>query len=279
MRPLARWSRSRVRWGISPRSCAAAAALILATAGIGGFFSLHESYPKAAAASGGCGSGVPASKCSPVGTQTTKPGPPGTTVPTSNLPAPPASANSLPTVPSATQCGSGFLSSSELQKLEGAFGALTCFRFDGSDQWVVVGNGTTVNPSGGLPQVAPSGSMVAVLECSPSDDACLSANTTHTFSSFTVYYPPEPFSRSDLVGYYGEGILQIADAGCSLFLFDVNTLSWYPGSDSDAQALALEHPLTAAQSTVETVRTPPPAPGASAMSQPAPAGTGDCPQY
>lgn len=254
-------------------------AVVLASAGTAGLVSVHQDAPRAAAASDGCGSGVPANKCNPVSVPGTSPGAPGTTVPKRDLPALPANAASLPAVPATIRCGANFFSQSELQALQARFGVSTCFRFAGSDQWIAFGNGTTPSSTSRPPRSAPGGSMVAVLNCSASASTCLTANAAHTFSSFTVYYPPNPRSRSTLIGYYGEGILQIANGGCSLFLFDVNTRSWYPGSGNAAESLAAEQPSTPAQSTVKAVSTPSAAAGKSALALPAPADTGDCPQY
>lgn len=255
------------------RLLALAILLVLGTAGVVGILSLHGRPHPAGAVSGGCGVGVPANKCNPIVSPTTAPAPPGSTIPQTAIPPPPSTGvASLPATPPITQCGAGFFTSAELQRLSAHFGMENCFKFDGSNQWIIFGNGESVTSPGTPPPAAPGGSMVAVLECSTSDAGCLSATSAHLFSSFTVYYPPNP-GRSVLLGSYGEGILQIANGGCSVFLFDVNTLTWYRGTASEAQSLAKGDPLSGA------VTVPPPATGAAAQAQAAPFSSRDCPQY
>ena len=251
---------------VRARLLVCAMVLALAAVGLAGASSLHCRNPRAAAATGVCGPLIPANKCNPIlSTTTTRPLPPQTEIP----PLPPVPAS--PTTPSTTQCGRDFFTSVELDTLRARFGLLDCFQFAGSDQWIVFGDGMTVSSTSNPPGAAPGGAMVAVLECS--DSECLTANSTHSFTSFTVYYPPDPSSgRSDLGGFYGEGLLMVYNGNCSMFLFDVNTLTWYPASASDAQSLA-------SGVLPPAVNVPSEVSGATALSQLAPRSTGDCPSY
>ncbi len=258
---------------VKKRLFVAGAALALAAAGLaGGALSLHGGISRAAAASDGCGPLIPTQKCNPTLSQTTtRPVAPQTETP----PPPPAAPGTAPSPATAptTQCGPDFFTATERNTLEARFGLLNCFQFVGSDQWVVFGDGMTVASASTPPSAAPGGAMVAVLECSPSDSTCSNADSIHSFTSFSVYYPPDPSSgRSDLSGFYGDGILMIYNGGCSIFFFDVNTLTWYPASASDAQSLATGVLPSA-------VSVPPQVSGATAVSQLAPRGTGDCPSY
>lgn len=252
--------------GVKTRLLVAALALALVVGGCIAAFSLHRSLPRADATGSECSPLIPANKCNP----TT--GSSGTTVPATTPPPPPASGTGSATTKLTTICGPTFFTSTERRTLTSRFGLLTCFRFDQSDQWVVFGDGMTVT-KGSPDTAAPGGAMVAVLKCSASDSACSDTNVPHSFTSFQVSYPPDPSSgRSDLGAVEADGVLLIQNGYCSMFDFDLNTLTWYPGTASDTQSIAAGH-------TPPAVSVPPQASGATAVSQPAPIATGDCPSY
>src|SRR3954463_9655188 len=99
---------------------AAAGAVTVGVTGIAG-----------AGSGGSCGPGIPAFKCDPGGT-VAGPG---------NRPrAVPAPAPYWPSA-EAIACGPGFFPSAVVARLTTRFGSLRCFRFGGSDRWIVVGDG------------------------------------------------------------------------------------------------------------------------------------------
>jgi hypothetical protein len=251
--------------GAKTRFLVATLVLALVVGGCGAAaISLHQNLPRAAATGSECSPLIPANKCNPTV-------PPGTTVPGTTVP-PPAPGTGSAATKLTTTCGPTFFTSTERSTLTTRFGLLTCFRFDQSDQWVVFGDGMTVT-KGSPDTAAPGGAMVAVLKCSTSDSACSNTDVTHSFTSFQVSYPPDPSSgRSNLGAVEADGVLLIENGHCSMFDFDLNTLNWYPGTASDTQSIAVGN-IPAA------ISVPPQTTGATAVSEPAPTATGDCPSY
>lgn len=241
-------------------------ALMLAMAAAGGSavaISARSGPLRAAAAKPACSPLTPQQKCDP------ETGEISTATPTTTR----ANTATLITQAPTTNCGRTFFTSTERQTLMSHFGQLTCFRLDATGQWVVFANGMTVVKSGFPVPAAPGGSMIAVLNCSRTSTPCLNANTPHSFSSFKVFYPPEPGSgRSNLEAVAAGGIVTVYNGDCSNFLFDLETLTWYPGTSATAQALAAGRAPAA-------VNVPASVTGTIAQSVPAPRGTGDCPTY
>ncbi len=260
-------------WFRSPtlRWIALGSAVVIGAATVTSLLLENGGAAPAAAQVGGCGTGVPASKCVPISGPTGAIAAPGTTT---TPPPPPADLAPTPSSAPTIGCGTDFFSNSTWNQLEAHFGQLNCFQFQGSDQWIVFGDGMSVTSTATPPGSAPGGSVVAVMNCASSpSSACMEADSPHSFSSFTVYYPPDPGSgRSDLAAFDGSGRLVISDGYCSVFVFDANTLTWYLGDAGDAEALAqgqLAHRATV----------PPPVAGDRALQESVPASTGDCPQY
>lgn len=172
------------------------------------------------AASQPCGRGIPAFKCDP------SLGPPLTT---GTNPAIPQPAPFWPS-PEQVSCGLAFFSPATQQQLSDSFGAISCFRFDGRREWIVIGDGTSASGNVG----AAGGQMVAVLRCSGAAKACLDPDTQHDFADFTVSHPPLAASfPGKLLATFGGRLLYISDANCGLFTFDVVSGRWY-GRTTDA---------------------------------------------
>jgi hypothetical protein len=167
-------------------------------------------------------------------------------------------------------CGASFFSSATVAALQAHFGGLSCFRFVGRDSWIMVGSGETV--AGG--SAAPGGSIVAVERCTASDAQCLSATATRDFAAFTVAYGPKPDSWPERLGAtFGGRLLLISDASCGLYLFDVNSLKWFPaGGPNPVTVGALMNNGNAAG----PAQTPATRAGSAALVSGPPASTGDC---
>jgi hypothetical protein len=186
------------------------------------------------------------------------------TPPTSIPPLPSTPWPSLTVVP----CGSGFFSESQAADLTSTFGGYTCWSVEGSDQWVVVGSGQ--NETSPTAAAAPGGEIVAVETCATTDSSCLDANSLHNFDQFTVYYPPDPDTYSlSLVLRASTTLFQFIDPYCGSFLFQSTTGNWYPFSQANAQAIG-------DGVAMQTVSSPPPLDGASALETSAPPSTGAC---
>lgn len=243
----------RARWAATGGSFLVSIAVVAALLTVAGG---PRSSVSAAAPHISCGRGVPLEKCNPSS-------PPPTTGPQT----PPFPASALAT----ESCGPGFFDPATVTALMDHFGLLDCFRFVGSPQWVVFGDGMSVTSADFT--ASPGGAMVAVATCAARDSACLDPNVPHSFDAFTVSYPPLPASgRSNLETTFGRRLLWIYDGGCGLFTFDVASMRWFGHAQADLDA------LLSGTGAPATVRTPPAASGAAALAAAAPADTGDCQQ-
>ena len=146
---------------------------------------------------------------------------------------PPSFANA-PKMPSGwaspvmVQCGPGFFDSATVVSQGNQFGLLTCFRFSGSPQWVLIGDGMSLTSSSTPPAASRGGSIIAILTCVANDTACLDPNTIHQFSSFTAYFPPVPQNgRMELQGTIGTEIITVSVGYCGQFSFVLHTGAWY----------------------------------------------------
>lgn len=212
----------------------------------------NAAYPLA-----NCGRGVPAEKCNPVLDPNAAAAPPPGARPT-----PPAGTVSKP---APTLCGPQFFSASEMHSITAHFGLIDCLRLPRSSDWVVIGNGMSTTSMATPPAPAPGGAMLAVLSCSSAVANCLSPDSTHKFSTFTVYYPPNPSSgRLDLVKTDSSNLVDVINAYCGSYTFDVTTGSWYATTASTADS------LSGAGSLPQPVKTPAALPGATALATPAP---------
>ena len=175
-----------------------------------------------------CGRGVPVEKCNPPFESTIP------TLPTTN----PLPTSNAPTGPQGVACGSGFLSPQQVLELQNQFGSLQCFSLIGSNQWIVIGDGMTINPSAIPPPATPGGSIIAVETCNANDVSCLSPDTQHDFAQFTVFYPPNP-STGDmgLMTTPGSHLINVADGSCGPFTFDSSNGEWFLTSPATIAAL------------------------------------------
>lgn len=211
-----------------------------------------------------CGRGVPAAKCNPALYS-----PPASTGPTGTLPSRPT-ANLWPS-PLTVPCGSTFFTSSTEQQLTAHYGLLQCFRFSGTHTWVVFGDGMSTTSTAAPPAGTTGGAIVAVDACNSSTGTCIDSAAPHDFSSFTVFYPPNPHpGRADLEATFGGRLLYISDGKCGLFTFDLATLRWYGHGQSDIDR------LMSGTSAPPPVPAPPPISGPTALAQLAPPSTSGC---
>jgi hypothetical protein len=167
-----------------------------------------------------------------------------------------------------TECGPTFFSATTRAALTQHFGMdAGCFRPQGSDQWVLVMSDMSVGTGGTPPPSAPGGAIVALFDCTAGDTACLDANTTHTFSAFTVYYMPYPeITRADLVlTPHTPSTHFIVVTDCGQDGFDLLTHQWY----LDLKTTQKQE-LTAGV-TLPTLPAPAPVSGAQALASSAPA--------
>jgi hypothetical protein len=198
-----------------------------------------------------CGRGVPPEKCN------ASLGPPLTTGTNPAIPPPPAFWPS----PDQIQCGPAFFSSSTQQQLTDSFGNLSCFRFNGRNEWIVVGDGLAASGDVG----APGGGIVAVARCNAADSACLDPNAKHDFASFTVSHPPLSASWPlRLQATFGGRLLYVSNANCGLFTFNVVSGRWYGHAPADVDGLMHGAARAAVAAPANT-------PGREAIGKPAPA--------
>ncbi|HEY6789029.1 MAG TPA: hypothetical protein VI365_17120 [Trebonia sp.] len=121
-------------------------------------------------------------------------------------------------------------------QLTARFGNITCFRFSEGRSWVIVGNG--VSTTAATMQRSPGGAIVAVETCAAVSKACLNADSTHTFSAFTVFRAPDPATMPlNLWAPFGTDVLLFSNASCGVFDFDIATHQWYRGLMADTQRL------------------------------------------
>jgi hypothetical protein len=172
-----------------------------------------------------CPSGIPIQKCNPSTDLSTT----STAVPTQPIPVP------IAFFPSPTQvpCGASFFNAADSTSLQKEFGQSECFMFAGGDDWIIIGTGLatgSTSPVGGV--------MIAVERCTAGNNQCLDPNVEHDFSSFTVNYPPDAAtSRLGVEQTFGGRLLDISDAYCGQFAFDISTGNWYPFSVSNVSSL------------------------------------------
>jgi hypothetical protein len=163
-----------------------------------------------------------------------------------------------------TDCGTSFFDSSTSASLSSRFGAIDCFRFGSHDQWIVLGDGETDSGS------APGGAIVAIESCG-GQTACVDPQAQHSFSGFTVYYPPDPGDWPlRLQTTLGDRLLYFADASCGVFTFDVQGLKWFGRSPDVIDA------LLSGTGSPAVVPTPSPQPGSVALTSSAPPSSGSC---
>jgi hypothetical protein len=177
-------------------------------------------------------------------------------------PRPPGSGTAPLAPKPVISCGRTFFSASLWATLADRFGNVTCFRFPGQRQWVVVGNGVSVSA---LSMAASAGgAIVAVENCS--SNRCLDPDALRGFAGFTVTRAPDPGSFPlELEASFASRFLLVYNAGCGPFTFDVRMLEWHGGLRADVNAL-LSHPSSAAAIPVTHLTN-----GSQALSQARPA--------
>lgn len=167
-------------------------------------------------------------------------------------------------------CGRDFFISKELSEMKTQFSLISCFGV--SDEWIIVGNGQQINPATLPPGPTVGGSMIAVETCNPSDTTCLNPDLPHNFSSFTVSYPPDPYSGSFGVRVIvNSHLVNTIDGSCGSFTFDTVARKWY---STTPQTVA---ELSSGKNIPAPVATPSSVSGSVALSSPAPrADMGSC---
>lgn len=205
-----------------------------------------------------CGVGVPLVKCNP------------------SLYSPPAGLTPPPTPPGSppqeaaqtVTCGTGFFDTTMWATLGTDFGSISCFRFAGGSQWVVIGDGLSLTSS--RPAPSTMGAMIAVEDCAANDSSCRGPNAIHDFAAFLVTYPPGSMSgRTMLVGLAAGRFLDIANS-CTALTFDLKSLSWYRTDAGDLGA------LQSGASVTPAFRPPQMVSGSTALKTPAPASLQTC---
>src|SRR5207237_9327168 len=112
---------------------------------------------------GDCGRGGPSFKCHPGGPVA---GP-------DNHPTNVAAPAPFWPSPDTVDCGATFFSASTSAELSDRFGSISCFRFEGRDTWIVLGDGMARSGEGS----APGGAIVAVQRVNGAGTASLVAHT------------------------------------------------------------------------------------------------------
>ena len=218
--------------------------------------------PRATAA-GNCAVSVPAAKCAALLAAAPPPLITSQPVPAPGSPPQPiAPPSPLAQPPTAVPCGPSFFDAATAAQLTAQFGLIDCFRFTDRPVWLVVATGMDADAA-----TTRGGEMIALDRCAISDSACLNPDLTHTFSSFSVYYPPQPApggGRVDAV--FGSGLLDFTTP-CGPVLFDVSRAVWY----SQAYLSDLEH-----GGADPTLTTPASVTGSAALVTSAPPATGGC---
>lgn len=83
---------------------------------------------------------------------------------------------------------------------------------------------------------APGGDVVLVDRCSPDDSACVSSDTPHPLSAFTVYPAPDPYANGLAAVFWSQRTtghtIGVADGKCGGVAFVPSTGTWYPHSDA-----------------------------------------------
>lgn len=126
--------------------------------------------------------------------------------------------------------GPDFFSAPTMQQLQNLYGSLEVFRYQGSQKWVLIGDG--MNPTGSNP-ATPGGALVAVEDCTGLGASCLDPNAPHNVNTFVVVGPPDRHYWPLKVMNVRDGRLLTfgADGSAGAVMLDLNTLVWYPGAD------------------------------------------------
>jgi hypothetical protein len=213
-----------------------AAVALVALAGTLGFVVAHggsgaSQLSSPATHNGGSGATAPAAQ------------PAGGTGNTSSLANTPANTTPRPATffgaPAAlTACDQRtFLGSAQnVAQITGHLGpVLDCGRFTSDSQWIILFSGGIPGASGDsgtTTTVAPFGGYsIATYQCPSSDTACLNPSSTHDFSAFSVFRPPDPgayFTHSPtLLSIWGDKFVVIPDGDCDRVIFDFAAGGWF----------------------------------------------------
>ncbi len=205
------------------------------------------------------GRGIPAEKCNP------ELAPPLRTMP-QRVPKPKSPA---PLGPKDRLCGRYFFISQQLYQMRIHFGSISCFGL--GDRWVIVGDGQQTNPATLPPPPTVGGAIIAVEQCEPNDTMCLSPDVPHSFSDFTVSYPPDPAGQLEVADLATLQLINVTDGGCGSFTFDTVTRRWYTTTPSSVAE------LSSAKDMPSPIKVPPSVPATVALSASAPhADLGSC---
>jgi hypothetical protein len=247
-RQSSRMARLRRRT-VAAAAMATVVAIVLVSAG---------AFAEARTSSSPCGRGVPVFKCVPGGPVAAPDNHPTNVAPPASFWASP------PTV----ACATTFFTPATVSALSDRFGSLTCFRFEGGDKWVVLGDGMQTIGDG----AAPGGAIVAVQTCSgPQRNQCLDPASTHDFADFTIAYPPDPRAwPTRIQTSFGDRLLYISNSSCGLFTLNLSNLRWFGRDTSDIERVMRGQGLPAA------VPAPALTNGSDVLAQSAPSSVGGC---
>jgi len=207
---------------------------------------------------GYCTKGMPAKKCQEVRNAANH----GLSVRTGQQSSPTVPSSTSAPASSTVDCGVTFFSPAEAAELNARFGGYSCEQAANGSGWVIVANG--MSETAPTFSSTPGGSMVAIENCTASDSTCLDPNATHTFGDFTVYYPPDPSGFPlKIWTEVGSNLLALDNPPCGMYLFNMSTGDWYPGTDEvEAELLAGQSPSSSPA--------PEPVPGSVAISAASP---------
>ncbi len=206
-----------------------------------------------------CGRGIPAEKCNPELAPPLRPLPLKVTKPKSTAPLGPKD----------RLCGRYFFISQQLHQMRIHFGSISCFGL--GDRWIIVGDGQQTNPATLPPPPTVGGAIIAVEQCEPNDTMCLNSNVPHSFSNFTVSYPPNPAVQLEVADFATLQLINVTDGGCSSFTFDTVTRRWYTTTPSSVAE------LSSAKDMPSPIKAPPSVTANIALSAPSPhADLGSC---
>jgi len=217
-----------------------------------------HSVADAGTGNSGCGVGEALSKC-------------GATTSVPNII--PGGGSTVPTVisspaPVTRACATSFFDQDDEAALTNQFGGNFCLFVQDTKTWVVVGSGESVTSPTAY-QPTPGGSMIAVERCAANDQSCLDPNVVHSFSNFTVYFPPVPSSGDlHLLQFLTPTEMQLSVAFCGVYVFDTANGEWYAGNTSA--------PNNDEDTTQASIPTPSPESGKQAESTSAPKSVGSC---
>jgi len=127
--------------------------------------------------------------------------------------------------PAMDACGQGFFTSATWAHLRSSHGTISCLRFAGRRQWVVIGDG--MSPTAFPARPSAEGPLVAAETCARRDAACLDDGGPHAWIRFRAYSLPRAASWPlELEATFG-GRLVCMTGGADPLLLDLRDGRWY----------------------------------------------------